>query len=780
MTLATALKERMRKGVAMAKSGALRTTWGAVGLIWLAGVTSAAGPAQVDNPVAALEQRLRTASEKDQVGILNELGSLLARPDPKRAEELGQRALVLAERHRDVRGQALAHKNLGLALLVLERSADGLPHMQRATELFASQGDRPEQARTLGYCGMLLSELGRLWPAVDAVQGALAVFRQLGDMKGMAAANNNLGVLFNTLGDYQKALEYNLEALRLEESLGRKIGIANNLNSVGNIYSQLGDHLKARGYYTRALPLYEELDEKAGAAKVLNNVGNTYEKLGQDDEALGYFERSLAIARQLEVRAVEADALNDIGIVFKKRQRYDEALRRYLRVLELEKGIGAVAELADTYHNIAEIHLLTKRPDEALAYLAKALAIGRETRSQETLDSVYRLMAQCYEAKGDYRKAYENEVLSSEARAAMLDEQRSRKIAELQEKYDADARKRQIELLSKDNELLKMDGEIRRLALSRTRLVAGLLLALSALAAAAILLFFRRFRYLFTFWKKRSYVGHYRIVDTIASGGMGVVYRAVDLSQGARPFAVKVIREELSSDPAVRQRFVNEAAIVDQLHHPNIIRIFERGEHDGKLFIAMELLNGPSLADVIKRGEAVPVPDLLDIMSQLADALAKIHSKGIVHRDLKPENVVLVEDDGRKNVVKLLDFGLATSHSLTRLTQTGMILGTISYLPPEQITDRSVTAASDLYSLGVVAYELLTLEKPFPGETPGDIIRQILDREPAAPISFRPEIPERLNGLILEMLSKDPARRPDDAALVARLGELRLTRPASV
>ena len=200
---------------------------------------------------------------------------------------------------------------------------------------------------------------------------------------------------------------------------------------------------------------------------------------------------------------------------------------------------------------------------------------------------------------------------------------------------------------------------------------------------------------------------------------MGVVYRAVDLSQGSRPFAVKVIREELSSDPAVRQRFVNEAAIVDQLHHPNIVRIFERGEHDGRLFIAMELLDGPSLADVIGRGEVVPVPDCLDVMAQLADALAKIHSKGIVHRDLKPENVVLVEADGRKNVVKLLDFGLATTHSLTRLTQTGMILGTISYLSPEQITDRSVTAASDLYSLGVVAYELLTLVRsPSPARRP--------------------------------------------------------------
>jgi len=740
-------------------------------------LVAAASPAQVDSPVTALEQRLTTAPEKDQAGILNELASLLARREPKRALELAQRALALAERHGDLSGQAHAHKNQGFSLLVLEKSAEGLPHMQKANELFVALGDRPEVARTLGYVGLLQAASGKLWPAIDAAQGALAIFRELGDTKGMAAATNNLGVRFNTVGDYQKALEYNLESLRLEETLGRKIGIANNLNSIGNTYSQLGDHLKARDSYTRALPLFEELGEKARFAKVLNNIGNTYEKLGQDDEALKYFERSLAMGREIEVRTVEAEALNNIGIVLKKRQRYDEALRQYFRVAELKKGIGALADLAGTYHNIAEIHLLEKRPDEALAVLAKALAIGKETKSNETLDTVYRLMAQCYESKGDFRNAYESEVLSSEARAAMLDAQRSRKIAELQERYDADARKRQIDLLGKDNELLKKDGEIRRLALGRARLVAGLLLAVSALAVAATVLFFRRFRYLITFWKKRSYVGHYKIVDTIASGGMGVVYRAVDVSQGARPFAVKVIREELSSDPTVRQRFVNEAAIVDQLHHPNIVRIFERGEHDGKLFIAMELLDGPSLADLIKSGKAFPVSDCLNVMAQLADALAKIHSKGIVHRDLKPENVVLVEAEGRKNAVKLLDFGLATTHSLTRLTQTGMILGTISYLSPEQITDRSVTAASDLYALGVVAYELLTFEKPFLGETPVDIIKQILDREPVAPARFRSDIPPALNDLLLELLSKDPASRPNETALAIRLEELRLAHP---
>ncbi|MFC2141242.1 serine/threonine protein kinase, partial [Acidobacteriota bacterium] len=193
------------------------------------------------------------------------------------------------------------------------------------------------------------------------------------------------------------------------------------------------------------------------------------------------------------------------------------------------------------------------------------------------------------------------------------------------------------------------------------------------------------------------------------------------------------------------KRFMNEALMVDQLNHPNIVKVYERGEYDQKLFIAMEFLAGQSLAEIIKKGEQIPIKDCLKIMNQLVKTIVKVHSKGIIHRDLKPENIILIEKEEEKYFVKLLDFGLAKHQTLTRLTETGEILGTINYLPPERISQQEFSTAGDIYSLGVVFYEMLTSEKPFIGETPVDIIRQILEKEPIEPRQFRPEIPNELN-----------------------------------
>jgi serine/threonine-protein kinase len=147
-------------------------------------------------------------------------------------------------------------------------------------------------------------------------------------------------------------------------------------------------------------------------------------------------------------------------------------------------------------------------------------------------------------------------------------------------------------------------------------------------------------------------------------------------------------------------------------------------------------------------------------MIQIADALAKIHSKNIVHRDLKPDNIMLIENKGDPNFVKLLDFGLARTQYQTRLTQTGIVIGTISYLSPEQISGKRSGAASDIYALGTIFYEMLTGEKPFIGETTTDIMKQILEKTPIEPLHFRDDIPRELNHLILRMLEKEIKSRP--------------------
>jgi serine/threonine-protein kinase len=741
---------------------------GAGGLGW-------AGEPTFEEKRTALEKHVAEAPAEAQVRALNELAALLVRRNPADALVHARRALELAPPRGDVTGEAIASKWAGLALMVLEKDAEGLTHMRRAQELFTGLGDRAEAARTLGYCAMMLDHLGKVWEAVAACEKALAIFRELDDAKGMAAATNNLGVMHEKVGDHQQALQYNLEALRIEESLGRKIGIANNLNSIGNIYARLDEQLKARDYYERALAIYRELDEPDGIGKCLNNIGNTYEKLDEDDRAMEYFAQAVAIARQIGKRSNEADPLNNMGIVYKKRGQYEKARAQYFEEVKIRTELQQAAALGSDYHNIAETYFLEKRYDEALAYLDRALAVGREVGSNEILSIAYRLLAQVYAGRGDYRKAFEHQILYADTRAAMLDEQRNEKIAELQEKYQADARQQEIVSLSKDKELLTKDGEIRRLALARTRLIAALLIAVCVAVALAAALLFRRYLYLLAFWRKRAFIGPYRLEQEITRGGMGVVYRASNVLGPGTTVALKVIREELSGDDKQRERFINEGKIIDALDHPNIVKVLDRGEHNRRLYIAMEYLEGPTLAELLSdaagRGEQLPLSRCLSIMGQLAEAVATIHSHGIVHRDITPANVLVVDGNDPERV-KLLDFGIAKLDTMRTITEAGEILGTVNYIAPERLRLGEPTAASDTFSLGVLFYELLTLQKPFLADEPAQVLKQVLSREPVEPQLYRPEIAPTLAALVLAMLSKEPTRRPGDEEIRHRVGVL--------
>ena len=325
--------------------------------------------------------------------------------------------------------------------------------------------------------------------------------------------------------------------------------------------------------------------------------------------------------------------------------------------------------------------------------------------------------------------------MAAKLRDEMLNREKSEQLIAMEKKFEAQKKQKQIELLKRDNELLTKNGEIQQLRLSRARLQTWGLVSTIALLLIIFLLLFRRYLHLLAFWKKKHYVSHYRLERQIGSGGMGVVYSARDLLGEKKSVAIKLIRDEHASDAAQRRRFLNEAYLVDQLDHPNIIKVYERGEHQQTLYIAMELLAGRSLAETIRGNEQLPLADCCRIMSQLADALGQIHRQGILHRDIKPENVMLLDGAGSRTV-KLLDFGLARDQSLTRLTETGEILGTVAYLPPEQITQRHFSAAGDIYALGVVFYELLTMEKPFLGENPGEVIRAVLEQGTAAPFPF--------------------------------------------
>ncbi|RYV51835.1 serine/threonine-protein kinase [Pengzhenrongella frigida] len=264
----------------------------------------------------------------------------------------------------------------------------------------------------------------------------------------------------------------------------------------------------------------------------------------------------------------------------------------------------------------------------------------------------------------------------------------------------------------------------------------------------------------------------YRLERQIAVGGMGEVWAGHDLSL-ARDVAVKVLRDEFAGDAGFLERFRTEARNSASLSHPNIAALYDYGEQDGSAFLVIELVVGEPMSDLLDRQPVVPTARLLPILAQTARALHAAHAAGVVHRDVKPGNILLGPDGD----VKITDFGVSRAVNQAPLTATGMVMGTAQYLSPEQAVGRPATSASDLYSLGIVAYEALVGHRPFTGPTAVDIaVAHVNTPVPPLPASIEP----RLADLVMRLLSKEPADRPRSGGALARaFDELFAELPAS-
>ena len=267
-----------------------------------------------------------------------------------------------------------------------------------------------------------------------------------------------------------------------------------------------------------------------------------------------------------------------------------------------------------------------------------------------------------------------------------------------------------------------------------------------------------------------STISHYTILGKLGEGGMGVVYKARD-TRLERLVALKFLPSDVAATPSARQRFVNEARAASSLNHPNVAVVYDVGESEAHSFIAMELVEGESLRDVL-RADRLSIDRVQTLAQQVADGLQAAHSKGIVHRDIKPENLLLTVE----GTVKIMDFGIAKRGTDAGLTQTGTTLGTLAYMSPEQLLADVVDHRSDLWSLGVVLYEMLARELPFRRDREAAILYEILNREPTPVEVHRPDTPAPLRALIAQLLQKDPDRRPASAADVSK--QLRMTTAA--
>ena len=254
--------------------------------------------------------------------------------------------------------------------------------------------------------------------------------------------------------------------------------------------------------------------------------------------------------------------------------------------------------------------------------------------------------------------------------------------------------------------------------------------------------------------------GRYRIVRKLGSGGMANVYLAEDEDLGRR-VAIKILNERYANDDLFIERFRREAKSAAGLSHPNIVSIYDRGQAEGTYYIAMEVIEGRSLKELILTRGALPVDTAIGYAKQLLEALRFAHRHGIIHRDIKPHNVLVSADQhvkANEPRLKVTDFGIAR-HGASQMTEAGSIMGTAQYLSPEQARGAPVTAASDLYSAGVVLYEVLTGKVPFTGDSAIEIAMKHVNELPRPPSSLRAEIPQELDQIVLRALAKEPEDR---------------------
>ena len=253
--------------------------------------------------------------------------------------------------------------------------------------------------------------------------------------------------------------------------------------------------------------------------------------------------------------------------------------------------------------------------------------------------------------------------------------------------------------------------------------------------------------------------GRYQIVRNIGEGGMANVYLAYDTIL-EREVAVKILRGDLATDEKFVKRFQREAKAASSLNHPNIVEMYDVGEDDGNYFIVMEYIDGKTLKSLIKKRGALSLPEVVDIMLQLTSAIACAHDSYIIHRDIKPQNVLILED-GR---VKITDFGIAIALNSAELTQTNSVMGSVHYLPPEQANGNGATIKSDIYSLGILMYELLTGKLPFKGENAVEIaLKQMKEQIPSV-CEQNAIIPQSIENIVLKACAKNPKNRYDSVS----------------
>ena len=746
--------------------------------------------------IEELKQELEKAPGFEKSRLLNELAKLYFgdRDNQKKIIEYGEKAMQAAREFKNEEQEIYALVNIGFGYWKTDNDEKGMEFANKGIKLargrdkrgmlyalklkstiyaynaeheksfkidkrmltiYKEIGDKKGIAKCTHWVGSSYYALGEISKAYEYYKKALTLYRNVGNKEMTAQMLTYLGSFNSRYGNDEKAMEYFLKSAEIAEKEGFESMRCRVYEAIGKFYKKRKNYIKSFEYYEKALKISEKINSTFWLVTIYYSLGDLNYLEKKYDKALEYFEQAMKYQLQMNDTGGNggADILIRIGHVYVEKKDYGKALGNYQKALEIAVKFKEYENETESYKGMGEIYMAKGDFKKALYYFDKSLKIAKKLKRNQLIQEIYKSMSDLDEKLGRYKEAIKYLRLYSDMKDKTFSEDSAKKIADMQIKYETEKKEKEIEALKKDN-------RIQQLTLEQQRLIRNASIIAALLGLIILIMFLKKYRYLLTFWKKKNYVGHYRLVDKIASGGMGIIYKAQDMLDKTRILAIKVLREEYFEDEVQKKRFKNEAAIIDQFDHPHIVKVIERGEADGNLYIAMELLEGRNLSEILKEEGGFSIAIAVDIMIQAADGLTKIHRKNIIHRDLKPENIMIIQKEDNPYFVKILDFGLSKTHSLSRLTQTGMILGTIFYLSPEQILDTGITIASDVYALGIIYYEMLSGQKPFAGETEESVIKQILEKEPLEIKQLRPDVPAELSGLIEKMAAKKPLQRP--------------------
>jgi tetratricopeptide (TPR) repeat protein len=728
-------------------------------------ITEAAG---IKQKTAELEKKLPSLSGKAKINALNDLAYYYQYISVEKSMSRARQALDLSRAQKYLNGEATALNYIAMAHMKSGNFEKSIENAEKSLNVFKKLKGKNYVFESLNVIGIIYSHFGYYNKSLESFREALKLKGEKGIKKiRVAAVLGNIGVAYKYLGNVDKDMEFQLKALEIREEIGDEKRISISLSNIAHTYKNQQRYEKSLEYYRKALEINERLGNKSNMSIILESMAKVYNKLKQFEKSVECSRKSLGIKREVGNKVGICVSLNNIGNYYLVSKKYKKALEHHLEALKLAEEVGNKTYIYLFLISVGTTYTELKDYGNALKYFERNLKMHRENGDKPGTNLLISL-SNLYSTKGDLKKALEYHRQYASRLTEDFNRLKGDQVADMQAKYETLKKEKEIETLKKDR-------QIRELELNRQTLFRNVSVIVAGLVLIIFLQFFRRYHYLFAFWKKRSYIGYYKLMDKIGSGGMGDIYKARNIKDKARTstYAIKVLREEYNNDEKYKKRFKNEAAVIDQLQHPNIVKVMERGEHDGTLYIAMELLEGQTLADKLEKETRLPLKTALSIMIQMASAIVEIHKRGIIHRDLKPENIMVIESLDNEMQIKILDFGLARTQNLTRLTRSGMIMGTIFYVSPEQLTHSKVLSAGDVYSLGVIYYQLLTGKKPFRGDTVFDIARQIIKSEPPAIDALYPGIPSGLTELINQMMSKNPAQRPLANEMKERLEEIR-------